>query len=111
MQSVAVKLIVEREREINAFKEQQYYRVCGTFETQQHAQLKAEVQTRFTDKETTLTYLEACKTAIFHVDSVETKPTTRKPAPPVHHFHITTGSFQKTGFFGIPDHVGSTKAL
>ena len=55
VQSVAVKLIVEREREINAFKEQQYYRVCGTFETQQHAQLKAEVQTRFTDKETTLT--------------------------------------------------------
>ncbi|MCQ4905835.1 DNA topoisomerase, partial [Odoribacter splanchnicus] len=44
--------------------------------------MKAEVQTRFTDKETTLTNLEACKTAIFHVDSVETKTTTRKPAPP-----------------------------
>ena len=98
VQSVAVKLIVEREREINAFKEQQYYRVCGTFETQQHAQLKAEVQTRFTDKETTLTYLEACKTAIFHVDSVETKPTTRKPAPPFTTSTLQQEASRKLGF-------------
>lgn len=98
VQSVAVKLIVEREREINAFKEQQYYRVCGTFETQQHAQLKAEVQTRFTDKETTLTYLEACKTAIFHVDSAETKPTTRKPAPPFTTSTLQQEASRKLGF-------------
>ena len=98
VQSVAVKLIVEREREINAFKEQQYYRVCGTFETQQHAQLKAEVQTRFTDKETTLTYLEACKTAIFHVDSVETRPTTRKPAPPFTTSTLQQEASRKLGF-------------
>ena len=98
VQSVAVKLIVDREREINAFKEQQYYRDCGTFETQQHAQLKAEVQTRYTDKETTLTYLEACKTAIFHVDSVETRPTTRKPAPPFTTSTLQQEASRKLGF-------------
>ena len=71
VQSVAVKLIVEREREINAFKEQQYYRVCGTFETQQHAQLKAEV---------------------------ETKPTTRKPAPPFTTSTLQQEASRKLGF-------------
>lgn len=91
VQSVAVKLIVEREREINAFKEQQYYKVTGTFETvEDHAQLKAEVTERFETKNETLSFLESCKSASFSVSSVETKPTSRKPAPP-----FTTSTLQQ----------------
>ncbi len=98
VQSVAVKLIVEREREINAFKEQQYYRVTGTFETTNKAQLKAEVQERFTDKTTTLAYLQACKDARFQVTSVETKPAVRKPAPPFTTSTLQQEASRKLGF-------------
>lgn len=98
VQSVAVKLIVEREREINAFKEQQYYRVTGTFETSDKAQLKAEVQERFTTKEATLAYLEDCKEAKFAVNSVEKKPTTRKPAPPFTTSTLQQEASRKLGF-------------
>ena len=98
VQSVAVKLIVEREREINAFKEQQYYRVTGTFETADKSHLKAEVQERFTTKEATMTYLQACKEAQFSVNSVETKPTTRKPAPPFTTSTLQQEASRKLGF-------------
>lgn len=98
VQSVAVKLIVEREREINAFKEQQYYRVTGTFETTNKAQLKAEVQERFTDKAATLAYLQACKDARFQVTSVETKPAVRKPAPPFTTSTLQQEASRKLGF-------------
>ena len=90
VQSVAVRLIVEREREINAFKEQAYYRVTGQFATAAHATLKAEVQERFASKEAALAYIEACRDAEFTVTSVETKPTIRKPAPP-----FTTSTLQQ----------------
>ncbi len=98
VQSVAVKLIVEREREINAFKEQQYYRVTGTFETTNKAQLKAEVQERFTDKAATLAYLQACKDARFQVTSVETNPAVRKPAPPFTTSTLQQEASRKLGF-------------
>ena len=90
VQSVAVRLIVEREREINAFKEQAYYRVTGQFATAAHTTLKAEVQERFASKEAALAYIEACRDAEFTVTSVETKPTIRKPAPP-----FTTSTLQQ----------------
>ncbi len=98
VQSVAVKLIVEREREINAFKEQPYYRIVGNFETDSQASLKAEVQERFSDKTTTLSYLEACKDAVFTVKSVETKPTSRKPAPPFTTSTLQQEASRKLGF-------------
>lgn len=99
VQSVAVKLIVEREREINAFKEQQYYKVTGTFETQNdHALLKAESPERFNNKENTLNYIEACKNAIFTVKNVETKPAIRKPAPPFTTSTLQQEASRKLGF-------------
>lgn len=99
VQSVAVKLIVEREREINAFKEQQYYKVTGTFETHNsHAHLKAETPERFNDKETTLKYMEDCKDAVFTVKNVETKPAIRKPAPPFTTSTLQQEASRKLGF-------------
>ena len=98
VQSVAVKLIVEREREINAFQEQQYYRVTGAFETANSSSLKAEVQERFNTKEETLAYLQACQQAKFAIDKVETKPTTRKPAPPFTTSTLQQEASRKLGF-------------
>lgn len=99
VQSVAVRLIVEREREINAFKEQQYYRVTGTFEAPDHkTSFKAEATERFNDKTATLNYLENCKTAVFTIDEVETKPATRKPAPPFTTSTLQQEASRKLGF-------------
>lgn len=98
VQSVAVKLIVEREREINAFKEQAYYRITGTFETQTQEQLKAEVSERFTNRGKTLDYIEACRKATFHISSIETKPSIRKPAPPFTTSTLQQEASRKLGF-------------
>ena len=71
VQSVAVKLIVEREREINHFVEQKYYKVTGTFETKDangnSVPLKAELSERFSTQEETVNFLEHCKKAAFSV--------------------------------------------
>lgn len=106
VQSVAVRLIVEREREINAFKEQAYYRVTGQFATAAHATLKAEVQERFASKEAALAYIEACRDAEFTVTSVETKPTLRKPAPP-----FTTSTLQQEASRKLGLSVSQTMAV
>ena len=106
VQSVAVRLIVEREREINAFKEQAYYRVTGQFATADHATLKAEVQERFASKEAALAYIEACRDAEFTVTSVETKPTLRKPAPP-----FTTSTLQQEASRKLGLSVSQTMAV
>lgn len=98
VQSVAVKLIVEREREINAFKEQCYYRITGSFLATDKASLDAEVQERFTTKEATENYLNACRDAVFSVKKVETKPTVRKPAPPFTTSTLQQEASRKLGF-------------
>ena len=98
VQSVAVKLIVEREREINNFKEQPFYRVTGNFATTDHATLRAEAQERFDTREVTMEYLEACKNATFTIKSVETKPALRKPAPPFTTSTLQQEASRKLGF-------------
>lgn len=98
VQSVAVKLIVEREREINAFKEQPYFRITGEFETQEKSRLRAEASERFTTKEATLGFLKDCSQALFSVQNVETKPTTRKPAPPFTTSTLQQEASRKLGF-------------
>ena len=107
VQSVAVKLIVEREREINAFQEQQYYRVNGIFETnRERAEVKAEVDERFVDQEDTLKFLQVCKKAQFTVSQVETKPSIRKPSPP-----FTTSTLQQEASRKLGFSVSQTMAV
>ncbi|WP_298611841.1 type I DNA topoisomerase [uncultured Odoribacter sp.] len=107
VQSVAVKLIVEREREINAFQEQQYYRVNGIFETnRERAEVKAEVDERFVDQEDTLKFLQVCKKAQFTVNQVETKPSIRKPSPP-----FTTSTLQQEASRKLGFSVSQTMAV
>lgn len=98
VQSVAVKLIVEREREIHAFREQSYFRITGDFGTTGKAALKAEADERFSTPEETLRFLEACKRSVFTVSNVETKPAVRKPAPPFTTSTLQQEASRKLGF-------------
>lgn len=99
VQSVAVKLIVEREREINAFKEQQYYKVSGLFHTEkENAELKTEAGKRFDNREEMIAFMEQCRKAVFAVSDVETKPAIRKPAPPFTTSTLQQEASRKLGF-------------
>lgn len=102
VQSVAVKLIVEREREINHFVEQKYYKVSGIFETKDtngnSIPLKAELSERFSTQDETVKFLEICKKATFTVSDVETKPSNRKPAPPFTTSTLQQEASRKLGF-------------
>lgn len=94
VQSVAVRLIVEREREIQAFVSEPYYRVSAVFTVPQvegHiAEVKAELDKRFATREEAVAFLERCRKAQFTVGSVSKKPLKRMPAPP-----FTTSTLQQ----------------
>ncbi|MDY3802453.1 MAG: type I DNA topoisomerase [Alloprevotella sp.] len=100
VQSVAVRLIVEREREINAFNASPYYRVTAAFLTAaQHAALpEAELDTRFADEKSATDFLEACRNAAFQVEKVVQKPVTRTPAPPFTTSTLQQEAARKLGF-------------
>ncbi len=93
VQSVAVRLIVEREREIQNFKTESSFRVKGTFATEvngQHILFDAELNHRFATEEEARQFLEVCKSAQFSVASIQKKPMQRFPAPP-----FTTSTLQQ----------------
>ena len=94
VQSVAVRLIVEREREIQAFKTEPYYRVNAIFTIAgsdgKKVELKAELDKRFKSHDDAMAFLEMCKTAEFSVSDVSKKPLKRTPAPP-----FTTSTLQQ----------------
>ena len=100
VQSVAVRLIVEREREINAFNATPYYRVTAAFLTAaQHTALpEAELDTRFADEKSATDFLEACRNAAFQVEKVVQKPVTRTPAPPFTTSTLQQEAARKLGF-------------
>ena len=82
--SVAVRLIVEREREIQNFKTEAAYRVVALFikeENGQQYEIKAEYNKRLKTKEEALALLEKLKTSVFSVGDVTTKPARKSPAP------------------------------
>ena len=84
VQSVAVKLIVDREREINAFEAQRFFRVEGTFapEDAPKSKIKAVLDRKFESEEEARAFLEKCKGSQFAVASVETKKASRTPSAP-----------------------------
>jgi len=90
VQSVAVRLLVEREREIAQFKSEPFYRVTGTFTSPANAHIEAEVRTRIATRDEAMKVLEACKEASFTVSSVEKKASHRSPAAP-----FTTSTLQQ----------------
>ncbi len=93
VQSVAVRLLVEREREIIAFKPSPYFRVVAQFYATADTEktlFKAELPTRFATVEEAESFLRSCIGAAFTVSKCEEKPAQRHPAPP-----FTTSTLQQ----------------
>ena len=102
VQSVAVRLIVEREREIQAFKSETYYSVQGIFGVQNadgsQSEVKATLAQRLKTKEEVTAFLEQCKDATFTISSVQKKPMKRTPAPPFTTSTLQQEAARKLGF-------------
>ena len=101
VQSVAVRLIVEREEEIKNFVQTSAYRVTAQFSFIKDAQeysLLAELPHRFDTEEETREFLESCVNATYKVDGIEKKPTVRYPAPPFTTSTLQQEAARKLGF-------------
>ncbi|MBR6130695.1 MAG: type I DNA topoisomerase [Bacteroidales bacterium] len=100
VQSVAVKLIVEREHEIEKFNSTFSYKVEGDFIPVRDGKihLNAELNKRFNKKEDAVAFLEACKDAEFKVTAVEKSPGKRSPAPPFTTSTLQQEAARKLGF-------------
>ena len=110
VQSVAVRLIVEREREIIAFETESSFRITAIFNIKgsagENAILKAEATKRFPHENEALKFLELCNGAEFSVGSISIKPGTRSPAPP-----FTTSTLQQEAYRKLGFSVAQTMAV
>lgn len=102
VQSVAVRLIVEREREIQNFKSESYFRISALFAVEgkdgSMSEVKAELPTRFKTHEDVVKFLEKCQEAEFKVEAVSKKPLKRSPAPPFTTSTLQQEAARKLGF-------------
>ena len=102
VQSVAVRLIVEREREIQNFRAEPYYRLNAVFavtgEDGTKNEIKAELNKRFKTHDEAIAFLELCKTSKFTVSSITKKPLKRTPAPPFTTSTLQQEAARKLGF-------------
>ena len=102
VQSVAVRLIVEREREVQDFVSEAYYSVSGTFGITNadgsQSEVKATLATRLKSHDEVEKFLEACKDATFVVTGVQKKPMKRTPAPPFTTSTLQQEAARKLGF-------------
>ena len=102
VQSVTVRLVVEREREINKFTTESGYRVTALFELKgengENNTLNTELSKRFKTKEEAEAFLESCKDATFVIDDVSTKPLKKSPAAPFTTSTLQQEAARKLGF-------------
>ena len=110
VQSVAVRLIVERERDIIAFKSESSFRVNGIFRTGNEIAdnnfIKAEAGKKFPDEKEAGKFLELCAASQYRVSAVTVKPGTRSPAPP-----FTTSTLQQEAYRKLGFSVSQTMAV
>ncbi len=90
VQSVAVRLIVEREREVQAFQAETFYRVTALFMKADGATFKADLNRRFATEGEARAFLESLAGSTFSVEDIQTRPVKRSPAPP-----FTTSTLQQ----------------
>lgn len=90
VQSVAVRLIVEREREISDFKAKSSFKISALFDLDKGKQLKAELPEKFDTEKDAVAFLESCKGATFQIANLEKKPAKKSPSPP-----FTTSTMQQ----------------
>ena len=98
VQSVAVRLIVERENEIKAFVPEAYFRVTGAFATADGHLMKAELSKRLPDRETAQQFLADCNGASYKVSDITVKPLKKSPAPPFTTSTLQQEAARKLGF-------------
>jgi DNA topoisomerase-1 len=110
VQSVAVRLIVEREREIIAFRSESAFRVNALFLTTkddgENSILKAEASKKFPTEEEASKFLELCSEAEYRITAITVKPGTRSPAPP-----FTTSTLQQEAYRKLGFSVAQTMAV
>lgn len=98
VQSVAVRLICDREKEIEAFSPEAYFRVNAVFTTDAGASVKAELPTRFTSHGQARDFLAKCAGAQFHVADIGVKPLRRSPLPPYTTSTLQQDAHRRLGF-------------
>ncbi len=102
VQSVAVRLIAEREREIQTFHSEAAYRVTAVFPVPDAngklVEMKAELEHRFKTKEEARRFLESCKDATFTIRDIATRPLKKSPAPPFTTSTLQQEAARKLGF-------------
>lgn len=107
VQSVAVRLIVEKEREINSFEAKPYFRVEGIFTPEgSKAQIKGVLDKRFSTIEEATEFLERCKGCSFEISSIDKKEIKRSPAAP-----FTTSALQQEASRKLGLSVGQTMVI
>ncbi len=90
VQSVAVRLVVEREREIDKFEAKSSFKVSAVFDLGKGKQLVAELGEKFETEKEAMEFLESCKGATFTISDLQKKPARKSPAPP-----FTTSTMQQ----------------
>jgi len=90
VQSVAVRLIVEREKEIDLFKSQSSYKISAIFSNNQENSFKAEIPKRIIDKKEAEKFLQNCINSSYTISDLQTKPATKSPSAP-----FTTSTLQQ----------------
>jgi DNA topoisomerase-1 len=106
VQSVAVRMVVEREREIEQFDTQSFFKVSAEFLVEGDKVLKAELSERFPFEKEALEFLTKCIGAVFTIDNLEKKPGQKKPAAP-----FTTSTLQQEASLKLGFSVAQTMTL
>ena len=98
VQSVAVRLVVEREREIEKFEATSFFKVTAIFKINGNATLKAELGKKFKTEEEAFSFLEKCTNAEFSIKNLERKPAKKSPSPPFTTSTLQQEASRKLGF-------------
>jgi len=106
VQSVAVRLIVDKEREIEKFDQKSDYKIIGIFKSAKGDELKAELNKRLKDLKTSEEFLKKVSSSDFSVDAVSKKPAKKSPAPP-----FTTSTLQQAASSRLGYSVKQTMVL
>ena len=106
VQSVAVRIVVEREREIEAFESTSSFKITAIFNLASGHQLKAELPSKFSTEEEARAFLKSCLGADFSIASLESKPAKKSPAAP-----FTTSTLQQEASRKLGFSVGQTMSI